>query len=85
MKDHADAVKSSEGCHFCGEGEVAALQFHHIDPQEKLFGISDAWKGGWSMADFVAEIAKCITICANCHAKLHAGVIQYEGEPPCRA
>lgn len=47
---------------------LRALQFHHINPALKKFGIAE--KGitrAWS--EVVEELKKCILLCANCHAE----------------
>lgn len=41
------------------------MDFHHRDPKEKLFAISQF--GGCNRALFLAEIEKCDVICSNCH------------------
>jgi hypothetical protein len=59
-----------KGCQFCGYRNCsAALQYHHIDPSQKLFTISQS--GGRSMENIKAEIRKCLVLCANCHFELH--------------
>jgi hypothetical protein len=52
---------------------VAALQFHHIDPATKEFALS-AEGVTRSLARARAEAAKCVLLCANCHAEVEAGV-----------
>jgi hypothetical protein len=58
-------------CEKCGYNKcLGALQFHHIDPSEKEFGLSG--KGvpkSWERCK--TELDKCILLCANCHAELH--------------
>lgn len=61
-------------CVGCGrQGPVAIFEFHHLDATTKDFGISE---GGiirrWG--SIVAELAKCVMLCANCHREVHAGV-----------
>ncbi len=52
---------------------VAALQFHHVDPDTKAFGI--AYRGATrSLAAARAEAAKCVLVCSNCHAEVEVGV-----------
>lgn len=66
------AVESKGGkCERCGYNKcIKALQFHHLDPKEKDFGISR--KGHTrSWAKVKVEIDKCILVCANCHAEIH--------------
>lgn len=59
-----------KGCQFCGyRKSSAALQYHHIDPSQKLFTVSQS--GGRSMKNIKAEIRKCLVLCANCHFELH--------------
>jgi hypothetical protein len=67
-------VKEAGGCcAICGyAGHVAALEFHHIDPSTKAFGLSV--RGITRSLDKLrAEAAKCILLCANCHAEVEAG------------
>ena len=61
-------------CHLCGyERCHEALEFHHLDPDGKDFGISD--KGYTRSWDKIRkELDKCILICANCHREIHAGL-----------
>jgi hypothetical protein len=58
-------------CSKCGFNKnICALQFHHLDPAEKDFGISsDGVHRSW--AKVKSELDKCIMVCANCHAEIH--------------
>jgi hypothetical protein len=61
-------------CVLCGYARSpAALHFHHVDPSAKEFHLS---RNGVtrSIAAARAEAAKCILLCANCHAEVEAGV-----------
>ena len=61
-------------CALCGYDRcLAALQFHHIDPSTKLFGLG-ARGLAQALDKLRAEAAKCILLCANCHAEVEAGV-----------
>jgi Helix-turn-helix domain len=63
-------------CVLCGYDKcVAALQFHHVDPDAKSFAISRA---GITRALSKAreEATKCALLCANCHAEVEAGLAQ---------
>lgn len=65
-------IKKQAGgkCVFCGyDKNYAALDFHHIDPSKKLFGINTATKG--TRDKLMAEIEKCVLLCRNCHSELH--------------
>jgi hypothetical protein len=44
------------------------MQFDHRDPAEKCFGLANR-KVGSTNAAFLAEVAKCDIVCANCHAE----------------
>lgn len=61
-------------CRGCGlTSPVDALEFHHLDPDTKEFGISvDGVPRRWAKIE--AELAKCILLCANCHRETHAGL-----------
>jgi transposase len=60
-------------CKLCGYTRcMAALQFHHLDPAQKSFALSR--KGVTrGFAELRAEAAKCVLLCANCHAEVEAG------------
>lgn len=70
------AVEHKGGkCQICGYSKcIKALEFHHPDPNEKDFGMSD---GGWTRAwsKIKEEIDKCVLVCANCHREIHAGLV----------
>ncbi len=61
-----------QGCAWCPERCADALVAHHLDPSTKLFSVSDGVKRGCSARRMLAELAKCICLCCNCHAKHHA-------------
>lgn len=61
----------SIGCQRCGFQDIRALEFHHRDPSQKSFGVSQAIARGLAKQRILDEIAKCEVICANCHAIEH--------------
>ena len=65
------AIKHLGGkCQRCGYDKCArALQFHHIDPNEKDFQISGSNNKSWEKIE--KELEKCILVCSNCHAEIH--------------
>jgi hypothetical protein len=63
--------KAALACVDCGEAHPATLDFHHVDPKEKERSLGDIAKYEWSRAKALAEIAKCVILCANCHRKRH--------------
>ncbi len=63
-------------CEICGfDGHPKALDFHHIDPAGKLFGIGKFINGRQCTKEnqgiIVDEIKKCKILCANCHRIEH--------------
>lgn len=65
-------LKKNLSCKNCGENHPATLAFHHINPLEKYDEVSSMISSGsCSRAKILAEIAKCIVLCHNCHAILH--------------
>jgi transposase len=63
-------------CVLCGyDQHLAALQFHHLDPTEKSFslGVRGITR---SLALLRAEAAKCVLLCANCHAEVEADAVE---------
>lgn len=61
-------------CAICGYNKCwQALEFHHINPVEKKYKIADGFKRGWQ--SLKKELNKCMLLCRNCHAEVHAGLI----------
>lgn len=56
-------------CAKCGENRYYVLDFHHVEPSEKEFTISQVKIG--SKERILNEIDKCIVLCANCHRAFH--------------
>ena len=48
---------------------MRALEFHHLNPEEKDFEISRTLTR--SMDSLRKEVDKCILVCSNCHAEIH--------------
>ena len=66
----------ASGCTYCqNENEPCALVGHHVDPSTKDFSLAQAMEKSVSVERLEKEIQKCICLCKNCHAKLHAGII----------
>jgi len=65
--------KKTLKCVSCGESEPVCLEFHHIDPTTKEFTIGASMQRSWE--SIKSEIDKCICLCANCHKKVHAGIL----------
>lgn len=65
-------------CEICGYDKyVGALEFHHLNPEEKEFGIGA--KGYTRSFEKVKnELDKCIMVCSNCHKEIHSGIINIE-------
>ena len=65
---------AGDKCAICGYDKCqSALEFHHLDPNEKEFGLGNNTNIATEKA--LEEIKKCILICANCHREVHAGFI----------
>ena len=66
----------SAGCLLCSEKEHCCLTAHHVKPALKEFEISNGSSGKMSPTRLAAELKKCICLCMNCHAKVHAKVLK---------
>jgi hypothetical protein len=76
VKEFVLDYKKQHPCR-CGESEPACLDFHHRNPKEKLFALNAGVKSK-SLEVITVEIAKCILLCANCHRKVHAGLLSLD-------
>jgi 5-methylcytosine-specific restriction endonuclease McrA len=67
-------AEAGGACAICGyDHYVGALEFHHVDPGTKSFGLST--RGLTRSIDALrAELDKCILLCSNCHAEVEGGV-----------
>lgn len=64
----ATELKASKGCATCPEKDTRCLDFHHVDPKNKSFTISNHLH--YARSALEAEINKCVVVCSNCHRKL---------------
>lgn len=59
-------------CEICGYNRnIAALQFHHLDPSLKEHGLDSRKLSNMSMESILKEVEKCQLLCSNCHAEVH--------------
>lgn len=57
-------------CAHCGyEGVSAVYDFYHLDPATKEFSWGNKRTSNWE--NLVAELDKCVLLCANCHRTEH--------------
>lgn len=62
-------------CTLCGYNRcLRALHFHHINPHEKDFDVSQM--AYWD--EIEEELEKCVLLCANCHMEVHEGMVDQE-------
>jgi transposase len=71
----ATLVEEAGGkCVLCGYDTcLGALAFHHLDPSEKRFSLSQRGVTR-SLQRARTEADKCLLLCGNCHAEVEAGV-----------
>lgn len=64
-------------CNICGYSRCnAALELHHINPSAKEFSFGGIRAKPKSWDKIVAELRKCVLLCANCHREVEAGLVQ---------
>jgi len=69
-------VSFKNECEICGEKRHWVLDFHHLNPSQKSFNISNYSISGTSGFEtkkkkILEELKKCIVVCANCHRDIH--------------
>lgn len=71
-------VNSMGGCcQICGYNRThKALEFHHIDPNEKEMGFGETRANNVKWAILIEELKKCILLCSNCHKEVHEGITE---------
>lgn len=61
-------------CNICGYNRaISALEFHHINPEEKEYALASMGTCHQLEKD-LEEIKKCILVCSNCHREIHEGL-----------
>lgn len=74
QKEACLSYKRTLKCEICGYNKhPSALEFHHRNPDNKIKNISKMMNQNSSKIDIIKEISKCMVLCANCHAIIHAG------------
>ena len=70
---HQLIVYKGGKCERCGYNKCeGALQFHHKNPSEKSFSLSNVnISKDLDMEKLYKEVDKCELLCANCHAEEH--------------
>lgn len=85
VKNHRKLTKErivyvmGEKCGLCGLQDecLDIYDFHHINPEEKDFTISQGlYCNSWSK--LITELKKGILLCANCHRKVHANINDFK-------
>ena len=72
LKVKAIEYKGGE-CSKCGYNKcVDALEFHHLNPSQKDFGIGSGSTKSWEKIK--KELDKCILVCSNCHKEIHSSI-----------
>lgn len=62
-------------CELCGYSRCRrSLHFHHVDPTQKLFSLNAAGMTT-KFSKLLAEVAKCVLLCANCHGEVEDGIV----------
>lgn len=65
-------------CNLCGYNKViSALEFHHINPKEKSYGIASQGTCH-DLEQDLNEVKKCILVCSNCHREIHEDLYTLE-------
>ena len=64
-----EEILSQYPCICCGESDPTVIEWHHVNPEDKVFGIKQGCS--YSRTIWWEEVLKCVPVCANCHLKIH--------------
>lgn len=67
-------------CGICGASKQEDLDFHHLDPEEKEFTISDMLKNPAAWSRIAKELRKCVCLCKSCHTGIHHHGLEIPGD-----
>ena len=68
-QDELNKFKQAHPCVKCGCSKYYLIDFHHLNPAEKDFTISD--NSHAKIETLMKEIDKCVPLCSNCHREFH--------------
>ena len=73
LKRKLELIEKKGGkCELCGyDKNIAALDFHHLNPKDKSFQLDSRHLSNTNIDDLIDESKKCILVCANCHREIH--------------
>lgn len=76
LKERLVGLKGGK-CTVCGYNKCfAALDFHHVDPTQKLFCLSTDMLARKPWDVILAEAAKTVILCKNCHTEVECGLVK---------
>lgn len=85
-KEWFDRIMKGCSCSCCPESSLVALDFHHVDHKTKEDSVSRLFNDKRRLDRIIAEMMKCVVLCANCHRKHHGGLLHLDDtklfEPP---
>lgn len=64
-------LKENSSCTKCPASHPAIIEFHHTNPKDKHYSISNMVHNGMSITEIEKELKKTIPLCKNCHAMEH--------------
>ena len=67
-RNRRNELLSQFKCVACNECDPDLIDWHHVNPSEKLFNIRGT---SVNENDWWSEVLKCIPVCCNCHRKIH--------------
>ena len=85
IRDWFKGLTKDISCVVCGENERCCIDFHHLagDPFKHRtakgnlhHGVTGILHHTMNKTKVLEEMEKCITICSNCHRKVHAGKLK---------
>jgi hypothetical protein len=72
IKDWYRALKAGKKCKkckiICTSKHIKKFHFHHRNPKDKEFNISDAVSSGFAIKTIRKEMRKCEFMCSECHS-----------------
>jgi hypothetical protein len=71
IKEEFNEWKKTLKCSRCGIKDHRVLEFHHTNPSEKEYAVSNMIERGLGKEKLNKEISKCDVLCANCHRITH--------------